>query len=256
MKCVIYITCHDEISKSKAQHVKRVIECNNSGNIAHVLFLGPSMFFENQAYKVIKMNYCQWKDADYVGMFSYAIFDKCSCDDIGQALSSIPQEAEVASFVNVKMHVNGTELDMYEAATLVHGRNFLISWDTLLQAVGAPYPTIYRQISKPFYCNCFVARPRVFSMYMDFNIHCQEVVLSNDELRHVMLLPVEYAAGNLSIRQLKTVFGVPYWASVPFVMERLAPWFMQEFNVYHATPETCVYGKKTCNIVDIKWCSM
>lgn len=236
MRCVVYIMCHDDASQAIAEEMK--VRLATPRVETHVLLLGKSMFFENQAFCMLSEKFDEWKDADFVGTISYSSEKKSRVTfDIDAILDDVSHEYDVISMLNYQMWHRFRRLDMYESLMGFHGKNVIQAWKTLLDAVGCDEKEIFRDVVSEFYCNSFLARPLVFKQFIEFNMMCQKIVLENEHVREVMMKDVVYPNGNLTPHELKEIYGVEQWPSIPFVFERLAPWYMSgKHRVLFATP--------------------
>lgn len=226
---VIYIICHDDVSYEKALEIKHEIETNLV--TAHIIKLGASIFFENVAFRYIQTRFDEWKDATFVGLLSYNIKNKVQyIINVDQIINDVTDDIDVISFYNITFSSSQRhgvlDITIYDTLRIFHGNNSMIAWYTLLSANGIPYNEIQRKVANSFYCNSFLARPCAMLEYITFNISCQDIFNNQPNVRHALLQEVAYDRP-LRCQELGEIkkYGVDHWVCVPFVFERLAPWF-------------------------------
>lgn len=231
-KVVLYIICHDDASYKEALQLQH--EMDSECVTSHIIKLGSSIFFENIAFRHIRDRANEWKDATFVGMMSYSIKSKVQYNlNIKHIVDDVAHDIDVISLYNIALFDPSThklfELSLYDYLLVCQGSNAMNAWYALLSAKGTPYTEIQRKIDNAFYCNSFLARPCAMADFIKFNIECQDIVMNNPDVRNVLLQKVPYS------RQLRSVelaemkkYGVDHWVCVPFVFERLAPWFFSD----------------------------
>lgn len=237
MLAYVYIACHDARTYEKAETLKQMIETPEVH--VRILTLCKSPLFENQAFKLMNIERHMWEAADFVGLISYAVLTKCRLPklDIQTIVQYIDKDVDVISFVNFEVYWKTVELDMYEHALLYHNANFVTAWNTMLSAHGVSEAEMQKPVDCPFYCNSFIAKPHAMKEYLDFNMKCQNLLENDKTVRDALMLEASYPDGKLDEAKLEDIFGCPYWTQVPFVFERLAPWFFQgKYKVQCGTP--------------------
>jgi hypothetical protein len=220
-KIIIYILGYDNETFDNAKLLF------GSYKWAKIVILPPTILFENYMYDTwLIENYDEWKDYDYVGTLSWRVKDKIFLPDI-EKLALFLKKEKIYDVVPFYVIDDKNMIDD------IHRRqpNNNIILKLLFDKLGFPNDYIKKNFIH-FYCNYWIARPKIMKEYIDFFHKCKEIINNDDEIQKYIWKFVEYNS-TLDEVNIKKIFGRSCFSSHPFVYERIPYLFMYKYKILH-----------------------
>jgi hypothetical protein len=156
----------------------------------------------------------EWADVDMVGTLSWRAPAKIDVSKLERACVDVFREGfEAVAFMP-------SHLPFGYQASRCHPR-FGEVWLALMEAMGVPFDDMEDDIVT-FFCNYWVATPRVMSEFCEFYRHAIEALEGLPPNVHEALWADSTYPTHVPIERLLKVYGRPYMPLHPFVGERLA----------------------------------
>lgn len=223
MKVLVYVVCHDDDSRAKAEAAWGAYPW------ARVTMLpaapATSVYMESAAFlTVLPDRRHEWQDADYVGVFSWRALQKIDLppnflDTLGR------QDADVVALM--------PSLDPMLSTTVNSHPRFLQVWVPALLKLGFSPADATSQDMFAFMCNYWLATPAWMGAYMAFFVHVARVLdtaADTDESLHDALWSDSTYPAKVSTEQLMRVYGKPHMPHHPFIAERMPCFFFWKFR--------------------------
>jgi hypothetical protein len=238
-KILIYILCYDYDT------VQNATKLYGSYIWAKIIVLPATILFENYMYdKWLMEHYDEWKDYDYVGTLSWRATDKIMLPDIDKLTIFLKNEHiydVIPFFVIDEPHINA-DIDSRQPIN-----NIVLN--LLFNKMGFPPNYINKKNFIKFYCNYWIARPKIMKEYIDFFCKCKEIIDTDNEIQKYIWKYVEYNSG-LDENEIRKIFGRSSFSSHPFVYERIPYLYMYKYKILHpsVTYQYGLYKSDTVNI--------
>jgi len=220
-KIIIYILCYDN------QTFNNALRLFGSYKWAKVIILPSTILFENYMYdKWLLDNYDEWKDYDYVGTLSWRAREKVILPDIEKMAIFLKNEK---IYDLVPFYVIGDKNLLDDIDRRQPNNNIILN--LLFNKLGYPNDYIKKDFIH-FYCNYWIAKPKIMKEYIDFFYKCKEIINEDPQIQKYIWQYVEYNSG-LDENEIKKIFGRPSFSSHPFVYERIPYLFMYKYRILH-----------------------
>jgi hypothetical protein len=194
---------------------------------AKFVILPPTILFENYMYdEWLPNNYDDWKDYDYVGTLSWKAETKVLLPDINK----------LANFLfNNKFDV----IPFY----VIDDRNLLNCIDIrqpnnkkilkiLFEELGGYNNNFINNNFIEFYCNYWIATPKVMLDYIQVFKKCKNIINSNQDIQKLLWSYIEYIS-ELDDEMLLQIFGQLKYSYHPFIYERIPYLYLSKYNIAH-----------------------
>lgn len=217
MRAVVYVLAYDDASEARA------LEEYGGRAWARVVRLPAdaaspgARYMEGAAFlSLLPSLRDEWRDADFVGTLSWRASDKIR---IPPNFEDILREVRGSDVVAL---LPSTE-KLLPQAVRSHPR-FLECWVPLLLRLGVRPEEAVRDDVACFFCNYWLATPRRMDEWLAWFARAVQVLDSAPEVQDALWSPSGYGS-RLSPERLAAVYGVDYLPMMPFVAERLAPFW-------------------------------
>lgn len=219
-KILIYILTYSEDSLKIAKNLY------GHHNWAKFVILPPTILFENYMYdEWLLNNYEEWKDYDYVGTLSWKAHTKILLPDI----------YKLSNF----LYNNNYDLVPFY---VINDQQLLDSIDNkqpnnkkilklLFEELGYPNDFISNKFIE-FYCNYWIATPKVMLDYINIFKKCKNIINSNQDIQKLLWNYIEYK-GELDDEMLIQIFGSLRYSYHPFIYERIPYLYLSKYKILH-----------------------
>ncbi len=221
VRAVVYVLAYDEASEARARE-----EYGGRGWARVVRLPDPAAgpphsrnarYMEGAAFlSLLPSLRDEWRDADFVGTLSWRASDKIH---IPPDLERILEEVRGSDVVAL---LPSTEA-LLPQAVRAHPR-FLECWVPLLLRLGVGAAEAVQHDVACFFCNYWLATPARMDAWLAWFARAVEAMESAPELQDALWSRSGYC-GSLGPERLRELFGTDYMPMMPFVAERLAPFF-------------------------------
>jgi hypothetical protein len=210
----LYIAYHDDDSRQRAEVLRSL-----AYPFADLIQTEKgSVYFETSAIRRLSTaaHRQDWLGSKFVGIVPYSV----GCKGPGafdiQAIARSPQ-AEACDVIAL---LGVATLPLLRLACLFHGPWFCMAWHQLLcTCMGLPEDVVMDDTLDGFYCNAWLARPRMFEAYGAFLERCVHHMETDERLRMLLNDKSPTYASHTACRA-----STPYTMH-PFLCERLPAFF-------------------------------
>jgi len=244
-KILIYILTYNEATLKTAKQLY------GHFNWARFVILPPTILFENYMYdEWFLNNYDEWKDYDYVGTLAWKAHTKIL----------IPDMAKLADFLYVNKYdvvpfYVIDDINHLDSNDRKHPNNKKIL-KIIFDNLGYPNDYIKNKFIE-FYCNYWIATPKVMLDYINIFKKCKAIINSNQDIQKLIWNYTEYSS-ELNDEILLKIFGKLSYSYHPFIYERIPylylskytiayPYMLYQNNIYppiiaNPNKNTCIIG--------------
>lgn len=215
MKAVVYVLAYDDASEARAR--EEYDKCAWARVVRLSGALPGARYMEGAAFlSLLPSLRDEWRDADFVGTLSWRASDKIH---IPPNFERVLEEVRGSDVVAL---LPSTE-KLLPQAVRSHPR-FLECWVPLLLRLGVEPAEAVRDDVACFFCNYWLATPARMDEWLAWFARAVRVLDGAPEVQEALWSPSGYGS-RLGPERLRAVYGVDYLPMMPFVAERLAPFF-------------------------------
>lgn len=159
--------------------------------------------------------YDEWKDMDYVGCVAHCAHKKQpKIHDIETILQEGKEKgSDVVAFMGRRV------IDIVMNGELYHP-GFRDGWNAVWKCLGYE-PEDMSTPCFSFFCNYWCARPSFMLFYCSMLSYLHHKIEHTPPLKSVLWRNAHYSDAKLSREVLQSLFGVPYYPLLPFIVERM-----------------------------------
>lgn len=221
LKILLYVLCYnDETELSIRQNLP-----TNMRSICKIIRLPEkNKYLEFYMYTdYLLQNQEEWKNKDFVGTLSWCFPKKLGMLNIDIIRKKIIRfNPEIFTFYNFSF-------DFFSSAQRAHPK-FLPAWKNLLSKMGFTSQQILEPKIPCFFCNYWMAKPKLMERYISFAQKVKETIEKNEpDLVRDLYADSGYR-GRLSKEELINIFGVSHYPMLNFVCERLICFFVRHYR--------------------------
>lgn len=168
--------------------------------------------------------YDEWKDMDYVGCIAHcAHMKQPKIHDIETVMKEGKEKgSDVVAFMGrraVDIVMNGE----------IYHPGFRDGWNAAWETLGF-HPD---EMSKPcfaFFCNYWCATPEFMTFYCSTMSYLHHKIERTPTLKSILWRNARYSDAKLPPEKLQSLFGVPYYPLLPFIVERMICAFTSKYS--------------------------
>lgn len=210
----MYVLTYDEQSRQRAEQEfgkhawARVVTLRQG---PHTKYMEGAAFLD-----LLPARREEWKDASFVGTLSWRASEKIHIPD---TLEQVLQDVQGSDVVTL---LPSTER-LLQQAVRSHPR-FLECWLPLMARLGIEPAAAACPNTACFFCNYWLATPAWMDRWLAWFARAVEVLETAPELQDALWDKAGYS-NSLPTERLLEIYNTPYFPLVPFLTERLAPFF-------------------------------
>lgn len=235
---LLYIICHDHESAVKANDLSNRINNSKMFHAEIIMIEQYNKLFESQIFQYFSDINIQktWFRYNFIGIITYSLETKSKIS-LDQWMLQIEnhinnKNTEFIALYKlqfIKKKIQHT-VSFIEAATIMHGPYFLLSYTEILNKLGY-HETEYLDPNIPsYFCNWWLTKPIYMIQYVEFFKKCTAIIEFNNYINKY-LLEHSYYTGTLSKDTLLKMTGKPYYTIHPFLFERLPCFFFHSLKL-------------------------
>ena len=221
-KIIIYILTYSEETLNIAKQIY------GHNNWARFVILPPTILFENYMYdEILMQKYEEWKDCDYVGTLSWKCHIKIVLPDMNKLCNYLYHNSyyDIVPFYVIYNQELLDDIDRIQP----NNKKIL---NILFDELGYEKDYIKKNKFIEFYCNYWIARPKIMLEYINIFKKCKDIINNNQDIQKLLWSYIDYKS-DLDDNMIIQIFGKKSYSYHPFIYERIPYLYLNKYNILH-----------------------